>query len=197
MPSDTSRVWFILEETPYLYWLIPHSPTHGVLGLIGTEEEKTRKALGRLLEKKNMEPIEFQYAHIPLYAQWIPIHKKVGDSHICLVGNAAGHVKVTTVGGLFTGFRGARGVVEAILNGGSSREFSALRRELNLHHLLRRMLNRFTQHEYVRLLDLLNPSAQKTLGQFTRDETPKLICHLFRKQPRLLLFGLKSLLSVK
>ena len=34
-----------------------------------------------------------------------------------LGGDAAGHVKVSTVGGVVTGFRGALGVVEAILNG--------------------------------------------------------------------------------
>ncbi|MFC1867610.1 FAD-dependent monooxygenase [Thermodesulfobacteriota bacterium] len=194
MPPDTTRVWFIPKETPYFYWLIPHSPTHGVLGLIGNEEGDTKKALENFLEKKKITPIEIQDAHIPRYTQWVPVHRKMGGGHVYLVGDAAGHVKVTTVGGLFTGFRGARGVAEAILNGGSSREFKGLRRELNLHHVLRRMFNKFTQHEYVRLLDLLNPSAQKTLGQVSRDETPKLIWHLFRKQPRLLFFGLKTLL---
>lgn len=111
-----------------------------------------------------------------------------------LVGDAAGHVKVSTVGGIVTGFRGAMGVVESILNGGASRKLKELRRELNLHHLIRRMLSRFTQDEYIRLLDLLSPSAQQTLGLITRDETSRLLFHLFRKQPCLLFLGLKTLL---
>jgi flavin-dependent dehydrogenase len=114
---------------------------------------------------------------------------------VYLVGDAAGHVKVTTVGGIVTGFRGALGVAEAILNGGSSRSFKALRRELNGHHLIRRVLNRFNQKDYNRLLDLLNPSTQETLGVFTRDETMKLLLNLLRKQTRLLLLGLRVLLT--
>src|ERR1700730_1182427 len=33
MPSDTVRVWFIPDDTPYFYWLIPESRERAVLGL--------------------------------------------------------------------------------------------------------------------------------------------------------------------
>lgn len=194
MPSDTTRIWFMPEETPYFYWLIPHSPTRGVLGLIGIDESETRSSLEGFLDRKGMIPLEYQSAQIPLYSRWIHNYRKLGNSDVYLVGDAAGHVKVSTVGGIVTGFRGAMGVAESILNGGASRKLKELRRELNLHHLIRRMLTRFTQDEYIRLLDLLSPSAQQTLSLITRDETPKLLFHLFRKQPRLLFLGLKTLL---
>ena len=32
MSSDCTRVWFMPEFTPYFFWLIPYSSTHGVLG---------------------------------------------------------------------------------------------------------------------------------------------------------------------
>src|ERR1700678_296963 len=35
MPRDTARVWFVPQDTPYFYWLIPESKTHGALGIIG------------------------------------------------------------------------------------------------------------------------------------------------------------------
>lgn len=194
MPSDTTRIWFIPEETRYFYWLIPHSPTRGVLGLIGIDESETRSSLEGFLDRKGMIPLEYQSAQIPLYSRWIHNYRKLGNSDVYLVGDAAGHVKVSTVGGIVTGFRGAMGVAESILNGGASRKLKELRRELNLHHLIRRMLSRFTPDEYIRLLDLLSPSAQQTLSLITRDETPKLLFHLFRKQPRLLFLGLKTLL---
>jgi len=197
MPSDTTRVWFIPEDTPYFYWLIPHSPTHGVLGMIGDRGSDTRKALETFIEKKSLVATGFQSAQIPLYTQWIPNPKKLRKGYVYLVGDAAGHVKVTTVGGIVTGFRGALGVAEAILNGGPSQAFKELRRELNGHHFLRRMLNRFTQKDYNRLLDLLGPSTQQTLDLFTRDESTKLLLHLLRKQPRLLLLGLRVLLTAK
>ena len=76
MPPNTTRVWFLPEDTPFFYWLIPHSPTHGVLGLIADENQKGRRDLEHFLERKNLEPIEFQSAHIPIYTRWIPVHRK-------------------------------------------------------------------------------------------------------------------------
>lgn len=60
--------------------------------------------------------------------------------------------------------------------------------------LIRRVLNHFTQADYSRLIDLLNPSTQRLLGMFSRDETGKLLLNVFLKQPRLLLLGLRALL---
>ena len=132
-----------------------------------------------------------------MYARWIDNHRKIGNSHVYLVGDAAGHVKVSTVGGVVTGFRGALGVVEAILNGGSSRELQALRRELDRHRLIRRVLHGFTQADYCRLLDMMTASTKRCLGLFPRDETSKLFFYILLKQPRLLLLGLRALLIGK
>lgn len=194
MPSDVTRVWFIPEDTPYFYWLIPYSPTHGVLGLIGEKEKRGQRSLTCFLEKKDLVPLEFQSARTPAYTGWFPIHRRIGQSHVYLVGDAAGHVKMSTVGGLVTGFRGALGVTEGILNGGSSRQSKALRLELDLHWLIRKVLNRFSQADYAKLLDLLTPSVKHSLGLFNRDETGKLLLNVFFKEPRLLLLGLRSLL---
>jgi len=194
MPSDVTRVWFIPEDTPYFYWLIPYSPTHGVLGLITEEEGRGQRSLTRFLERRNLIPLEIQSARIPLHTHWFPIHRRIGQSHVYLVGDAAGHVKMSTVGGLVTGFRGAVGVAEAILNGGSSRQSKALRLELDLHWLIRKVLNRFSQADYAKLLDLLTPSVKNSLEIFNRDETGKLLLNVFFKEPRLFLLGLRSLL---
>ena len=197
LPPDTTRIWFIPEDTPYFYWLIPESPTRGVLGLIGEGRRETSRRLDRFLKTRRLEPIEFQAARIPGYARWVPIHQRVGEGDVYLVGDAAGQVKVTTVGGLVTGFRGALGVAEAILNGGASRELTALRRELNIHLLIRRALHHFAQKDYVGLLDLLNRSAQRSLGAHTRDEAGKLLRHLCLLRPRFLLLGLRVLLTAR
>jgi len=196
LPADTTRIWFVPEDTPYFYWLIPESPTRGVLGLIG-EGRETRGRLDRFLKARGLEPIEFQAARIPGYARWVPIHQRVGQGDVYLVGDAAGQVKVTTVGGIVTGFRGALGVAEAILNGGARRELTALRRELNLHLLIRRALHHFAQKDYVGLLDLLNRSAQRSLGAHSRDEAGKLLWHLCLLRPRFLLLGLRALLTAR
>ena len=140
---------------------------------------------------------DIQNGPIPEYSGWIPFHKKVGKSDVYLVGDAACHVKVSTIGGLVTGFRGALGVAEAILNDGNSPTLTKLRIELESHRLLRKILSGFSQDDYVRLLGLLNRPAKRILGYLTRDETPQLLINAVFRQPRLLMLAVKGLLRSK
>ncbi len=195
MPPSTVRVWFVPDDTPYFYWLIPHSPTQAVVGLIGEHASETRLALERFMEKHHLNPLEYQGARIPVYTGWIPVRRQLTGGDVYLVGDAAGHVKVTTVGGIVTGFRGAIGVSEAILNGGSSRKLGALRRELNTHLLIRKLIHGFNQADYSRLVDLLNARTRKDLASHTRDEPGGVLLRLCLHQPRLLLLGLRALIS--
>ena len=195
MPSDTVRVWFIPDDTPYFYWLIPESRERAVLGLIGEDGQETRRCLERFMEKRGFTPLGFQGARIPVYDRWTPVERRVGAGRVFLVGDAAGQVKVSTVGGIVTGLRGALGVTEAILNGGESRELRSLRRELDLHLLIRRTIHQFKQADYSRLVDLMNTSTRRSLSQYTRDEAARVLWHITLSQPRLLLLGLRGLLS--
>jgi flavin-dependent dehydrogenase len=194
MPRDTTRVWFIPEDTPYFYWLIPDSPMRGVAGLIGEEGPDTFKALERFLSRQRLEPLEFQAARIPVYSKWTCVHRQLSGGEVYLVGDAAGHVKVTTVGGIVTGLRGALGVAEAILTGKWGR-LGALRRELDLHLLIRRALHNSTQARYSRLVDLLSTRSRRDLEGHTRDEPAGVLWRLCLHQPRLILFGLRAILS--
>lgn len=195
MSVDAVRVWFVPDDTPYFYWLIPESRERAVLGLIGEDGQETRRCLERFMEKRGFTPISFQGARIPVYQHWTPVERRVGAGRVFLVGDAAGQVKVTTVGGIVTGFRGALGVSEAILNGGESRELRSLRRELDLHLLIRRTIHQFKQADYSRLVDLMNASTRRSLSQYTRDEAGRVLWHIALSQPRLLLLGLRGLLS--
>ncbi len=194
MSPDTARVWFVPQDTPYFYWLIPESPTRGALGLIGVTGPETRYHLEKFLEKRKLAPIEFQGARIPLYKKWVPVRRQLGRGSVYLVGDAAGQVKVTTVGGIVTGFRGALGVAQAIVDGRFS-ELHTLRRELDLHLLLRRSLHDFQQADYSRLVDLLNDPAKQSLAEYSRDEAWKILWRVCLSQPRLVLLGLRGLLS--
>jgi flavin-dependent dehydrogenase len=195
MPPQTTRIWFIPEDTPYFYWLIPESSTQGVLGLIGEDGPQTRRGLDRFLEKQQLEPLQFQAARIPLYTGWIPVRRKLAGGEVYLVGDAAGHVKVTTVGGIITGFRGALGVVEAILNRGVSRRLQGLKRELDVHLLIRRAIHNFKQADYSKLVDLLHAGVRQDLAIYTRDEAARMLLRLCLHEPRLLLIGIRSLLN--
>src|SRR5256885_12732126 len=117
--------------------MIPESPERAALGGIGENGRDTARCRARFLEKKQMEPLEWQGARIPVYRRWVPVKRRVGNGEVYLVGDAAGQVKVTTVGGIVTGFRGALGVAQSILQNGRSRELRTLRRALDTHWLIR------------------------------------------------------------
>jgi flavin-dependent dehydrogenase len=193
-PPDTTRVWFVPDDTPYFYWLIPESPERGALGIIGEDGSDTKKCLTRFLEKKQMEPLDWQGARIPVYRGWVPVRRRVGNGDVYLVGDAAAQVKVSTVGGIVTGLRGALGVGQSILRKGGGRELTALRRELGTHWLIRRALHHFQQRDYSQLVDLLDASTRESLGEINRDESTRLLWNVVRRQPRLVLLGLRGLL---
>lgn len=193
-PPDTTRVWFIPDDTPYFYWLIPESRERGALGIIGEDGRETKKCLERFLLKKHLEPLGWQGARIPVYRGWIPVRRRIGNGEVYLVGDAAAQVKVSTVGGIVTGLRGALGVGQAILQKGGRRELAALRRELGTHWLIRRILHHFQQKDYSELVDLLNASTRESLGEINRDESTRLLWNVVRRQPRLVLLGLRGLL---
>lgn len=195
MPRDTVRVWFVPNDTPYFYWLIPESPDRGAVGLIGVDGQEARRCLERFMEKRKLIPLCFQGARIPVYSGWVPVERRLGGGRVYLVGDAAGQVKISTVGGIVTGFRGALGVSESILNGGRSRELRSLRRELDLHLLIRRSLHRFQQADYSRLVDWMGDTMRRSLGRVSRDEAARMLWHICRNQPRLLLIGLRGLLT--
>ncbi len=193
-PPNTVRVWFVPADTPYFYWLIPESPDRGALGLIAEDGQEARKCLDHFLSKRGFTPLAFQGARIPVYRRWVPVRKQVGGGEVYLVGDAAAQVKVTTVGGIVTGFRGALGVAEAILSGTPSRELRRLRRELALHWLIRKSLHRFQQADYSRMVDLLSAALRRSLSEYTRDEASRILWRIAVRQPRLLLLGLRGLL---
>ena len=192
-PPDTTRVWFVPDDTPYFYWMIPESTERAAVGVIGEHGRSTKRCFDRFLQKKGFEPLEWQGARIPVYKRWVPIQRTVGSGEVYLVGDAAAQVKVSTVGGIVTGFRGARGVADAILENGRG-ELRALRRELDTHWLIRRALHYFQQEDYSRLVDMLNGSTRESLGEINRDESTRLLWSVVRNQPRLVLLGLRGLL---
>jgi flavin-dependent dehydrogenase len=192
-PVDTTRVWFVPDDTPYFYWLIPESAERAALGVIGEQGRDTKRCFDRFLEKKGFEPLEWQGARIPVYRRWVNVQRTVGNSEVYLVGDAAAQVKVSTIGGIVTGFRGARGVADAILQRGRS-ELRALRRELETHWLVRRTLHHFQQEDYCKLVDMLSDSTRESLGEINRDESTRLLWNVVRRQPRLALLGLRGLL---
>jgi flavin-dependent dehydrogenase len=197
-PSDidlhTSRIWFRPQDTPFFYWFIPECSDRGALGVIGEDAPNVKGRLDAFLAEKGMTPLGYQAALIPAYKRWVKPHKKLGKGDVYLVGDAAAQVKVSTVGGIVTGFRGAEAIVERILTG-SRRELRPLRRELNLHLLIHKSLRRFSQEDYIHLLDQLSPEVKRSITVRSRDDAGRILLSLMRTRPSLLLRGMGSLVG--
>ena len=191
-----TKVWFDVEETPYFYWMIPESAEKGVLGLVGQDAKQTRILLDRFLTKINLQALRYQASQVAMHYPGFRPWGKIGALPIYLIGDAAAQVKVTTVGGTVTGFWGASAAVQAILHGTSyAKELRPLKRELDLHWLIRFLLERLDNEGYADLVRYISPSVRQLLGQRNRDQMVGAFWQLPIREPRLLLLGLQILLT--
>ena len=190
---DTSKVWFRPEDTPYFYWLIPEGPDRGALGVIGADARTIRNRLDAFLYEQGLKAQSYQAAVIPAYSRWVDAHRRVGSGDVYLVGDAGAQVKVSTVGGIVTGFRGAAAVVEAILHG-RRRELKGLRRELNAHLLIRRALNAFDLDDYRYLIGGMTAATDRALGRSDRDHAARVLREFVRAQPGIALRAIRAML---
>ena len=191
---DRTIVWFERRRTRFFYWLIPESKTHGVLGLVPESPATARDDLIGFMKQMDISPVEYQGAMIPLHSPFRRVEYKVGNGRVLLVGDAAAHVKVTTVGGVVSGVWGALAAVRSIERGSSYRkELKGLHRELYIHDLIRWSLDRFDQPMYDRLLAALNPELCRVLSSRNRDSIAGAIAPLLVAQPRILKLGFQAL----
>ena len=193
--ADTSKVWFDSDQTKYFYWFIPESDRAGAVGLVTDNIQEADACLKVFLKKRGLETLEFQTALIPMHHfEWLGGFLTPGRN-VFVVGDAAGQVKVTTVGGVVSGLHGARALATAVLNGKNYRkELRKLKLELDLHLLVRRVLNWFNEKDYDSLLSMLDGGLKDILQDWTRDELSNSFLSLILKEPRLITLGAKALL---
>ncbi len=193
---DVTTVWFDRGGTRFFYWLIPDSSEYGVLGLVPECSSTSSGDLASFLTEHDYEPLEYQGAMIPLHQPTRKIDWTQNGSRALLIGDAAAHVKVTTVGGVVSGLWGAFAAATALANGTSYRKaLRALHRELYLHDLIRWSMDRFDQGAYEGLLGMLNEPVVDLLGSRNRDSMAGAAWRLLVAQPGIVGLGLRSLLA--
>jgi flavin-dependent dehydrogenase len=192
---DVTQVWFDTNDTRFFYWLIPESLTHGVVGLVGEDGATTRRLLQQFLARHDLEPLAYQGAQVAMYDRQLRPSVRVGDVPVLLVGDAAGQVKITTVGGSVSGFWGAEAAVQSLLHNRSyARELRSLRHELDLHWLLRELLDCADNHHYNRMVRAISPEVLRFLENFNRDEMAWRFWPMVIRQPALIRLGLALML---
>jgi len=193
--AETVQVWFVRQDTPFFYWLIPEAHRMAAVGLIAKDQGEASEKLRRFLNEHQLEAMEYQAAQVATHQPGSRPGKRIGGAHVLLVGDAAGQVKMTTVGGVVTGLRGAKAAARAIIQGTAyGQELRALHRELTLHWLIGSVLHHLASADYDRLLELLNTRAQGILETYSRDEMTQALWGLLLAQPRWLLLGARSFL---
>lgn len=190
-----TQVWFDADDTRFFYWLIPEAAERGVVGLVGDDRAETRALLQRFLDRHGLQPLAYQGAQVALHHPRLRPWSQAGSASVLLVGDAAGQVKNTTVGGTVTGLWGADAAVRALLEGTPyARELRPLKRELDLHWFIRRLLDRLDNPGYDRLVESVAPAVQQFLGRHNRDEMAGAFWKLPLRQLSLLTLGLRLLL---
>jgi len=190
-----TQVWFDADETRFFYWLIPESVEKGVAGMVGDDRAETWSLLQGFLDRHGFQPLAYQGAQVAMHHPQLRPWERVGSAPVLLVGDAAGQVKVTTVGGTVSGLWGAAAAVRALLRGTPyAHELRPLKRELDLHWFIRLLLDRLDNPGYDRLVSSVTPAVQQLLSRRNRDEMAGGFWKLLLLQPRLLVLGLRLLL---
>ncbi|HIC89787.1 MAG TPA: NAD(P)/FAD-dependent oxidoreductase [Anaerolineae bacterium] len=192
------QCWFDREDTRFFYWLIPESTQRGVLGLVADHTGEARPLLTRFLARLGLKPLAYQGAQVAMHHPRLRPWTRLGAAPVYLIGDAAGQVKVTTVGGTLTGLWGAKAAVQALIRGTQyAQELRDLKRELDLHWFVRVLLDRLDNPGYDQLLRSVTPAVQDFLGRYTRDQMAGVFWRLALRQPRLLALGVRCLLRVR
>lgn len=195
--AGVGKVWFLPRETQYFYWLCPESAEVASVGLVDTNPRKARAKLDQFLADRGMTPLEYQSALVPLYTPNPPPMKRVHNTDVMFVGDAAGQVKVTTIGGSVSGLLGARAAARSLADRTSySSELRGLERELRLHWRIRTLMNCFREHEYDMLLQLLGGKVGRLLAIHNRDRMTAGLWPIVAVQPRLPLLAAQVMLRV-
>ncbi len=194
--SDTVKIWFDKKYTDYFVWLIPYSEYEGVLGLCVDEGEDVLEGFEKFVRDFNFELLEPETGVTTYYDPLFIPHIRFNGQNIYFIGDAAGHVKMTTVGGTVTGIWGAYCVAKAI-TGNSRFEncYKKLKFELDVHYFIRKVMEKIENDEFDLLLKKVEKKLSKLFYYTPRDRARKLIFKIFKNEPFVFYLGAKKLLS--
>ena len=179
------KTYFGVKVCPELFaWVVPESSTTARVGL--GMRKNLREYFDAFLKEHGFTAREMQAGTIPIYHP----HQKLHKDNCYLLGDAAGFVKATTLGGLIPGLRQAEILADCINNGKSyEKEIRPLAKQLKLHLAVRKILNKFSDEDWDKLVSYINqPKVQKVFEKYTRDNPVPLITMALLKEPRFLRF---------
>ncbi len=178
------EVFFGDEFPGFFGWSVPENER---IARIGVAAKKPRPVFDKFVKRFNGKIIEMQGGLIPKYTAGI----NVEEDGLYVVGDAAGHVKATTGGGLVPGLMGVEALVRSLCGGKNyRRELREVNGILKQSSRIRSLLDRFTDDDYSRLVSYLNrPRIKKILKKENRDRPTRVVWKSIIAEPRLLLMA--------
>lgn len=193
MDQNAFETHFGQEFPNFFGWCVPESDGTARLG-IGCFEN-ARHYFYKFLKNRTGKTgiVCWESGLIPVYNP----KRVVQKGNVYLIGDAAAQVKATTGGGIVPSLKAAQTLCDCIINGKDyGKEFKKHSgKELLLHLRIRGMLNKFSDEDYDKLLDLMKQEkVRRILKKYDRDSPMPLVANLLLKEPRFLYFS-KMLLA--
>jgi digeranylgeranylglycerophospholipid reductase len=179
------KTFFGKEVCPELFaWIVPESSDRARVGLATTKN--TRPHFDKFMKEQGFIAEEIQAGTIPLYHP----QQKLRRGNCYLLGDASGYVKATTLGGVIPGMKQVHILVDCLNNGKEyDQEVKSLRKKMNLHLRLRKVMNKFSDQDWDKAIQLLRKKKiQNVFEKHTRENPLPLILKTIVKEPKLLYF---------
>ena len=183
--KQSFQTFFSETICPELFaWVVPESSTTARVGL--GMRKNSKSYFDKFMQEHKFKAIEIQAGTIPIYSP----KQKLKKENCYLLGDAAGFVKATTLGGLVPGLKQAEILADCIKNNKDfDKEVKPLRRKLRLHLIIRNVLDKFSDQDWDRLVRYIKQERiQKILKNYTRDNPIPLVFLSLIKEPRFLYF---------
>ncbi len=173
------------EFYPYVKdfaWVVPENEEIVRVGVASRKDVK--ETFEKFIKKFNGKIIDKQTGLIPIYDSRI-----FQKNNIFLVGDAASQVKATTGGGLVPGLRAAKRLSVALRkNKNYSFCCREIRKNLYIHLLVRKLLDRLSDKEWDYLIKLCNQKRIKKILYQDRENPTRILVKLVLIEPRFLKF---------
>ena len=172
----------------FFVWVVPDSNNLARVGLCSKSNSK--QIFDNFMNRyPNWKTKEIQAGVIPIYQHPQLLYK--GNCYV--VGDAAGHVKATTLGGLIPGLRAAEHLSESIKSNNPKiyqKKCQKLRYELLLHRVIRNSMDSFSDYDWENLLKYTGQEKiHRVLQKYSRDNPIPLVFSMLLKEPRYLRFA--------
>ena len=180
------KTYFGVSVCPELFaWVVPESETIARVGL--GMRKNSRAYFDKFMKEQGFTIKEMQAGTIPVYHP----AQKLQKDNCYLLGDAAGFVKATTLGGLVPGLKQAEILADCINNNKNyEKEVRPVAKRLKLHLMVRKILDKFSDEDWDKLVSYINkPKVQKVFEKYTRDNPVPLVTMALLKEPRFLRFA--------